>query len=225
MVILLLLLVILSEKNVREFVKFLKSFYQTTLKFSSSTHVTPNSYFIQLCIIQKTLVDGCMSSNHILSAVSWDMKMKYKKYWGTMDKINLLLYVAHVLEPRTKLKAFQYYLVKCSGPEWVKQIETNVKDLLNCLWEQYNKLCGGPVSRSDAGVESSTITSIDGSRDNNKDTLTETEYWIQFTQHIEKVNNLECMTELDHYFFDGCEATTKDFNFGGKLVHPNILSS
>jgi hypothetical protein len=82
-------------KNTREFVKFLKPFYEATLKFSSSTHVTANSYFIQLCIIQKTLADGCMSSNHILSAVSWDMIKKYEKYWGTMDKINLLLYVAH----------------------------------------------------------------------------------------------------------------------------------
>jgi hypothetical protein len=71
------------------------------------------------------------------------MKKKYEKYWGTMDKINLLLYVAHVLDLCTKLKALQYYLVKCSGPEWAKQIETNLKDLLNHLWKQYNKLCGG----------------------------------------------------------------------------------
>jgi hypothetical protein len=27
------------------------------------------------------------------------------------------LYVAHVLDPRTKFKALQYSLVKCSGPE------------------------------------------------------------------------------------------------------------
>jgi hypothetical protein len=57
-------------------VKFLKPFYEATLKFSSSTHVTDNLYFIQLYIIQKTLADGCMSSNHILNAVSWDRKKK-----------------------------------------------------------------------------------------------------------------------------------------------------
>jgi hypothetical protein len=33
-------------KNARKFVKFLKPFYEATLKFSSSTHVTSNSYFI-----------------------------------------------------------------------------------------------------------------------------------------------------------------------------------
>jgi hypothetical protein len=120
-------------ENIEEFVKFLKSFYEATLKFSSSIHVTVNSYFIQLCIIQETLADGCMSSNYILSAVSWNMKKKYEI--GTMDKINLLLYVAHVFDTRIKLKALQYYLVKCSGPEWAKQIKTNVKDLLNRLLE------------------------------------------------------------------------------------------
>jgi hypothetical protein len=121
-------------ENAREFVKFLKPFYEATLKFSASTHVTSNLYFIQLCIIIKTLSNGCMSSNPILSAVSWDMKMKYEKFWGTMDKINLLLYVAHVLDLCTKFKALQYSLVKCSGPEWAKEIETNVKNFLNRLW-------------------------------------------------------------------------------------------
>jgi hypothetical protein len=32
-----------------------------------------------------------------------------------MEKVNLLLYVAHVLDLRIKLKALQYYLVKCSA--------------------------------------------------------------------------------------------------------------
>jgi hypothetical protein len=51
-------------------VKFLKPFYEATLKFSNSTHVTSNSYFIQLCIIIKTLSDRCMNSNNFLSEVS-----------------------------------------------------------------------------------------------------------------------------------------------------------
>jgi hypothetical protein len=86
-----------------------------------------------------------------------------------------------------------------------------VKDLLNCLWEQYNKLCGGPLSYSDASVESSTVTSIDVSGDNDEDTLIETKYWIQFTQHIEELSNLECMTELDRYFFGWVWSNNKRF--------------
>lgn len=192
--------------------KFFKPFYEATLKFSTSTHVTSNLYFIQLCIIIKTLSDGCLSSNPILSAVSWDMKMKYEKHWGTMNKVNLLLYVAHVLDPRTKFKGLQYSLVKCSGPERAKEIETNVKDLLNRLWEQYNKLYGGRLSKFDADLESSTVTSIDASVNNTDDTLAETEYINDIFQHLEEENNSECMSEVDRYFLDGCETKTKEFD-------------
>jgi hypothetical protein len=46
-----------------------------------------------------------------------------------------------------------------------------VKDLLNHLWEQYNKLYGGRLSKFDEGLESSTVTSIDASGNNTNDTL------------------------------------------------------
>jgi hypothetical protein len=139
---------------------------------------------------------------------------KYEKYWGTMERINLLLYIARVLDPRTKLKALKYYLVKCSGPDWAKQIETNVKDLLNRLWEQYDKLYGRRLSNLDAGVESSSVASIDVSvdDDDDDDALTETKYMKFFMKHLEEENNSECMSEVDRYFLDGYEASTNEFD-------------
>jgi hypothetical protein len=50
-----------------------------------------------------------------------------------------------------------------------------VKDLLNRLWEQYDKLYGRRLSNLDAGVESSRVASIDVSVDDD-DALTETKY-------------------------------------------------
>lgn len=68
------------------------------------------------------------------------------------------------------------------------------------------------MSNFDAGVESSTITSIDVSVEDDDDTLTEMEYMKGFIQHLEEENNLECMSKVDRYFLDGCEATTKEFD-------------
>jgi hypothetical protein len=31
------------------------------------------------------------------------MMLKYKKYWEELDKVNVLLFVAIILDPRTKL--------------------------------------------------------------------------------------------------------------------------
>jgi hypothetical protein len=83
-------------KNDREFVKFLKLFYEATLKFSSSIHVTSNSYFIQLCIIIKTLSNGCMSCNPILSAASWDMKSIGGLWKGLTYCCILLMFLTRV---------------------------------------------------------------------------------------------------------------------------------
>jgi hypothetical protein len=87
-------------ENARKFVKFLKPFYEATLKFSSSTHVTSNIYFIQLCIIIKTLSDGWMSYNPILSAVSWNMKKSMKNIGGLWKRLTyccmLLMFLTRV---------------------------------------------------------------------------------------------------------------------------------
>jgi hypothetical protein len=50
----------LDWENDRAFMKFLKTFYDATLNMSGSTYVTSNLYFMQLCIIQKTLNAGCL---------------------------------------------------------------------------------------------------------------------------------------------------------------------
>jgi hypothetical protein len=144
-------------ENARIFVKFLKSFYDATLKFSTSKNVTSNSYFIQFCIIQNTLNDGICSDNPILSSVSSDMKAKYDKYWETVERINLLLYLAFVLDPRSKLKRLAFWLRRCNTVDWAKYIEESMDSLLNRLWDQYNLFHGEDGSSNfDEGIKSST---------------------------------------------------------------------
>jgi hypothetical protein len=68
------------------------------------------------------------------------------------------------------------------------------------------------LSNFDAGVESSIVTSIDISvDDDDDDTLEETKYMKIFIKHLEE-NNSECMSEVDRYFLDGCEASTNEFD-------------
>ena len=38
-----------------------------------------------------------------------EMKNKYDKYWGSIENINLMLFVAVVLDPRYKLKYVQFW--------------------------------------------------------------------------------------------------------------------
>jgi hypothetical protein len=88
-------------ENVRVFLKFLKLFYDVTIRLSGSLYVTSNMYFQEICGIQSHLQTFSESGDSVLSAMAEKMKMKYNKYWGDLDMVNLMLFVAVVLDPRT----------------------------------------------------------------------------------------------------------------------------
>ena len=81
-------------------------FYEATLKFSDSLFVTTNVYFHELVSLQdqlNQLYNG--RSDPLLKGIAKRMKLKHDKYWGSVDWINLMLFVAVVVDPRNKLKA------------------------------------------------------------------------------------------------------------------------
>ncbi|XVF46975.1 hypothetical protein PTKIN_Ptkin03bG0071800 [Pterospermum kingtungense] len=72
----------------------LKKFYDLTVKISGSSYVTTNLYLDDICDID-------------LRLMAKRMKEKYDKYWGNIERKNMLLYVASILDPRKKLDSCQ----------------------------------------------------------------------------------------------------------------------
>ena len=93
--------------NVCNFVKFLKVFYDITIKIYGTFYSTSNLYFQQLCTIQKNVLEYAQSSDPLMSDIK--MKVKYDKYWGNFEKINQLLFVAVILDPLYKLVVIDYW--------------------------------------------------------------------------------------------------------------------
>ena len=95
----------LDWENVRLFTKFLGMFYEATLRFSSSLFLTTNVYFHELVSLQDQLNQLCNGKGDpLLKGMAQRMKLKSNKYWGSVDRINLMLFVAVVVDPRYKLK-------------------------------------------------------------------------------------------------------------------------
>ena len=86
--------------NVKVFVKFLKLFYEVTLRFFGSLYVTSNVFFHELCVKKTELKNLCESEDPLLSMMARDMHEKFDKYWGEIEKLNLMMFVAIVLDPR-----------------------------------------------------------------------------------------------------------------------------
>jgi hypothetical protein len=93
---------------------------------------------MQLCIIQHTLNEGCLSCDPIMRSVSLSLKEKYEKYLENIENnnnINFLMFVAFVLDPHSKMRALTYWLTKCHECKRSEDIGKIVKSLIKHLMD------------------------------------------------------------------------------------------
>ena len=55
------------------------------------------------------------------------MKAKFDKYWENVEKMNMLIYVASILDLRKKLEFVRFYFLKMYDIEQTLLMITNVK--------------------------------------------------------------------------------------------------
>ncbi|KAF7835787.1 zinc finger BED domain-containing protein RICESLEEPER 2-like [Senna tora] len=83
-----------------KFVKFLKIFYEATLRISASTHISSHMYFHDFGTIINALNKWCESDDLIFKSMAEKMKNKFDKYWGNIKNVNLIIFIACELDPR-----------------------------------------------------------------------------------------------------------------------------
>ncbi|XP_040955982.1 zinc finger BED domain-containing protein RICESLEEPER 2 [Gossypium hirsutum] len=103
--------------NVRNLRDFLEHFYKVTLRISGTSYVTSNNFFDELSEIYILLRDAQLNSKIDFNVMAIKLKENYDKYWGDIDRMNLLMFVACVLDPRQKLKYLEFALSEMSSSE------------------------------------------------------------------------------------------------------------
>ncbi|XP_060968418.1 zinc finger BED domain-containing protein RICESLEEPER 2-like [Cannabis sativa] len=86
------------------FVSFLKRLYDLTNRFSGSLYVTSNLFLPNILKVQADLITMASSPDTLLGTMAISMKRKYDKYWGRIEKLNMLTFIANILDPRYKLE-------------------------------------------------------------------------------------------------------------------------
>ena len=81
----------LDWKKTRSFVKFLKLFYNATLRFSGSLYITCNTFFHEVVMIQTKLQQLITYNDHLVSSMARNMIEKFDKYWS-LEKVNVVVY-------------------------------------------------------------------------------------------------------------------------------------
>ncbi|CAJ2657755.1 unnamed protein product [Trifolium pratense] len=141
----------------RVFINFLKIFYDATLTFSSSLHVSAICFFRKLVKIHSALASWIQGGDLVLKNMAVTMKSKFDKYWSD-ESINYLLFVAVYLDPRYKLEYLDLCFEWMYGAEKAKTIVAKLEELISKLFDHYKSL--HPVGFVDSDVTSSSNNTI-----------------------------------------------------------------
>jgi hypothetical protein len=195
----------------QHFSTFLQVFYDVTLKFSGSLFVTSNAYFHELLHIQENIRGPCDSSRDVLlKNMAQKMKAKFDKYWGWIDKVNLMLFVVVGLDPRYKMKYVEFWM-----NEWYEEeaidIVGKIKDVLFRLYNDYNKGSSSNSTRGSSGPSGGTISSQmpTSSGDSSGSSVVTRDsrriYTTKYKQRRIEANSSEYLNDVECYLFDGNE--------------------
>ena len=83
--------------------KFLKVFYDATLLFFASLSVTSNLCCDTISLIESLLTALQESTDHLVSSMAYSMRENFDKYWESTGKINKILIIVSILDPRAKM--------------------------------------------------------------------------------------------------------------------------
>jgi hypothetical protein len=191
----------------RLFVSFLKLFYNATKKFSGSLYVISNTFFDEIYIIQTKIIELKDFKDNLLKQMATSMHLKFEKYWGEGDKINPLLYVVVVLNPRKKLTFFEFCFSKLYGEQKASGKIANVRDVLTKLFDYYAFVHSLNVEVESVSEKSTMTMDVD---------MSETNPYVfmdsQYDLYLEVEQSMGCNHELDKYLAENCEGR-KDVNF------------
>ena len=67
------------------------------------------------------------------------MNDNFDKYWGNVEKMNMLLYIAFVLDPRKKLEFVRFCFLEMYDAEQSLVMINNVKKAIEDLFNEYKK--------------------------------------------------------------------------------------
>ncbi|XP_058003896.1 zinc finger BED domain-containing protein RICESLEEPER 2-like [Hevea brasiliensis] len=199
----------LDWENVRRLVDFLGHFYDLTLRISGSRYVTSNIFFNEISSVDCLLQEWQGSNDIELACMGDRMKVKFDKYWGDPDKMNKIIYIAVVVDPRYKLEFMEFALSvmyeKEKGMELVKKIKLTVYE----LFDEYKKTYQAEHERgSNVAGNTSENNESEGAKKKSRLNLGD-----QFLKHKIETGEANSKSDLDCYLNEGIKVVDEKEEF------------
>ena len=124
--------------SVKQLVDFLKKFFEMTLRISGSQYVTANSFLTEISDLFVVLHEWQNYGDASKRSMAFSMKSKFDKYWGDHQKMNLLIFIANILDPRDNLEYMEYQLTQMYEDSVGRSMFCNVKSTFVELFNDYS---------------------------------------------------------------------------------------
>ncbi|KAM3395034.1 zinc finger BED domain-containing protein RICESLEEPER 2-like [Capsicum galapagoense] len=208
-------------ENVRTMVRFLKTFCDLTLKVSGSKYVTTNVHFVEIAKLNLILKEMIENEDSNLKKMVLNMREKFRKYWGTLEKMNKMVFISSVLDPRNKLEYVSFAIVDKFGKEIGDKLFDSVESYMKALFEHYIKKSKNSSS-SPSSFYSGNSSSINGYGNFQKKKLMRTKQ--KFEKHKEISGGSSNKSKLGKYVAEEIEPDLEHLIYyvGGKLVSLNF---
>ncbi|KAK2408991.1 zinc finger BED domain-containing protein RICESLEEPER [Trifolium repens] len=161
----------------------LELFYKSTTRLSGSLYVTSASYMKEVFYIWKGINKHLESDVANIKETAKKMKAKFDKYWGDPKKINILLLIAFVLDPRVKKALAEFYislLYGKNGDDLKKRLDSSLKK----LYSQYS------------GIDDSSQSSQPATQPNDDDD----DIFCHYSKKTGHKDDPTTKTEIESYF-------------------------
>ncbi|XP_019150977.1 PREDICTED: zinc finger BED domain-containing protein RICESLEEPER 2-like [Ipomoea nil] len=151
-------------ESVGSLVQILKCFYDMTIRISGSLYVTSNTFFTEISELY-CLLKGMVEVGGPVGVMGKNMKAKFEKYWGDVEKMNLMIFFANILDPRDKLEYMPTQFNHMYGEENGKPFYDKVVAGLAELFDDYSTSASSsvpyvPVPSAPVSVQPTSASSV-----------------------------------------------------------------
>ncbi|CAN1254872.1 Zinc finger BED domain-containing protein RICESLEEPER 2 [Linum perenne] len=125
--------------------KYLNFLYDLVVRVSGTSYVTTHLFCKELCDMFDEIAEMEESYDSEVREMAFRIKLKVVKYWLEDDgvpnaKLNRLLYIAVILDPRRKFEYVEFILSRMYGLESGGKLANEVKDGILEMFRYYKQL-------------------------------------------------------------------------------------
>ncbi|KAM4132835.1 hypothetical protein ACJW30_01G282100 [Castanea mollissima] len=136
----------------------------------------------------------------LLSMMAKDMHEKFDKYWGNIEKLNLMMFVVIVLDPRYKLRFVNFWFTKWNPRAVAEDMTKKVKRALVRMYEHY---CDCDGYSNGQGQDGSSSNNVETRLMQDPHALVKSIYKMHLV-----ADNLESKSEVERYLVDFASEST-----------------